>query len=45
MTPYPMKSEVWLPLLVLLALCAPVALAWTSPELELAWSMLSSLCG
>ena len=45
MTPRPARSEVWLPLLVLSALCVPVLLAWRAPELEFVWSMLSALCG
>ncbi|MDH7804598.1 hypothetical protein P3T31_004666 [Rhizobium sp. AN70] len=45
MTPHPNRLEVWLPLLFLLALCVPILLAWRAPELELAWTILSSFCG
>ncbi|SDN51641.1 hypothetical protein SAMN05216328_12858 [Ensifer sp. YR511] len=45
MTPDPEASEVLLPLVLLLAACVPILLAWRSPELELAWATLSSFCG
>lgn len=45
MTPDPETSEELRPLVLLLAACVPILLAWRLPELELAWTTLSPFCG
>ena len=39
------RTEVWLPLVALFALCLPVLVAWQTPAMELVWTMLLSICG
>lgn len=45
MAPEQKQKEFWLPLVILMALCLPIGIAWRTSGLEFAWDTLMLLCG